>query len=147
VPMASFVSKSEQFTKRYNSYLDKSSPMMELLKNNAKILLIGVDYNKCTTFHLAEERLKVKYNKYIEFSGKMIKDSIEEHISQRYYVRKDLSLMKDVTHVGQHMERDKLVKKIKIGDGYIRCFEMKVFDTYCTNELNKDINSFIKKKI
>lgn len=148
VPMTSFLAygpMAEKFTQKFNSYLEFNSPMVRLLESDGKIMLLGVDYNKCTMFHLSEERKQVDYNEYIKFPGKMMTqngDIVE--CAQTYYVRKDLKTLKDVNWVGQNLEDMNLVKKTIFNNGVIRLFDAKTFDSYCNEVLAKNPNAFLK---
>ena len=62
VPMVSFIAWGSDvldFTRSYDAYLDPESPFLKLLELDGKIILFGVDYDRCTLCHLSEERLEV----------------------------------------------------------------------------------------
>lgn len=149
-PMVSFVAvgkNSQAYTMEYNSLLDESSPMMKLRENKGKILLYGIGYKKCTMYHLSEERLKVDYNFYKEFSGKLIDwDGNVSDVSQKYFVRKSLETKKDATYVGEGFENSNYqVWKQNLGIGTLRSFYAADFDDYCTEQLRKEPTIFLEK--
>lgn len=150
VPMVSFLAlgpDAEALTKPYQSYLDTDSPMQELLRRDGMIMLIGVDYDKCTLYHLSEERFQVEYNSYLTFKGTMIDDRGDsKDVEQRYYVRRDLSTKKSVRWLGEEMEREGLIKTAKLGDGLIRYFSARDFDRRCMDALEKDRMAFLVKQ-
>ena len=148
-PMVSIVAvgkNSQEYTMEYNSLLDKNSPMIKLRENKGKILLYGIGYKKCTMYHLSEERLKVDYNFYKEFSGKLIDwDGSSRAVSQKYFVRKNLKTKKDATYVGEGFENSNYpVWKENLGKGIIRSFYAADFDDYCTEQLEKEPTIFLE---
>jgi len=112
VPMTSFVAsgvRASQYTSRFNSYLDESSPFTSLLRNRGKVLLLGVNFDRCTLYHLPEERFKVPYNDYKTFSGWGVNGlSKTLPVEQRYYVRKSLSIVKDPISVSANFATSSL---------------------------------------
>lgn len=147
VPMVSFCAwgaRASQYTKPYDSHLDEDAPMNRLLANSAKIMLLGIGYEKCTLYHLAEERHRVPYNTYKTFSGVLRVDGQPDRsISQTYFVRSDLSTKKDPSRAGQELEAKGLVKFARLGDGLVRVFEAREFDRVCMDLLQADPRAFL----
>lgn len=148
VPMASFVAfgaNSKDFTNKYNSYLDTDSPFTKLFAKNGKVILFGVDYNKCTIYHLSEERMKVESDHYMTFDGTIVDwDGNSYTGGQRYFVRKDLNTRKDARMVGMLFEGEGGVVKRRFGGGLVRTFIAKDFDDYCMDVLEKNRHVFLK---
>lgn len=150
-PMVSFVAigkRKEDYIKEYDSLLDKDSPMIRLKENGGKILLYGIGYAKCTMYHLSEERLEVDYNFYKQFTGKLIDwDGSSREVSQRYFVRKSMDTKKDASYAGTLFEKAELpLWKEPLGKGTIRSFYAADFDNFCTQELKKNPNLFLKNQ-
>lgn len=143
VPMTSFVSagkRASEYLLPYNSFLDETSPLQRLIQNNGKILLLGVKFDRCTLFHLAEERHQVPYNFYMLFSGIGIDAaSATQPISQRYFVRKDLSLLKKPDLVSLPFVADpSLCFSAKCGGGEVYIFKAADYDNFMTQRLTED---------
>jgi len=148
VPMVSFAAvgpRSQEYTQRYNSHLDRTATITRLLHNDGKILLIGVGYDKCTLYHLAEERSKVPYNEYKTFSGHLIDKNGEvlEAISQRYFVRSDMTMKKSPEISGKALEAAGRVAVKGVGNGFMRSFKAREFDQICMAALQEDPYKFV----
>ena len=148
VPMVSFCAggpRAVDYTQAYHSYLDETSPIKRLLDNDGRILLIGVGYEKCTLYHLAEERLRVPYNMYKEFTGVLVEDGREVGpISQNYFVRADMKTRKDPSIAGRMLEQGGGARICTLGQGVVRAFDARAFDACCMDALRTDPNAFLK---
>lgn len=148
VPMVSFVAhgpKARYYTAEYHSHLDESATINRLLSQDGKIMLMGVSYEKCTLFHLSEERHGSKYNSYKTFEGReLLPDGQEIPISQRYFVRSDMSVKKNPAPAGRLLESRDLCQVAKLGEGYMRTFSARAFDACCMEVLGDDRDAFIR---
>ena len=146
VPMVSFLAKgarASEYLSTYHSYLDETSPLNSLLKNDGTILLFGAPYQKCTLWHLSEERNKVPDHVYKTFKGVFVDgERIIAPISQRYFVRRSLQVKKDTAIAGRMLEERSQVKTIPLGDSYIKSFKARDFDNCCMDALKNDPNAF-----
>ena len=147
VSFSAYGERSAQYTQIYNSHLDETSPLTNLLKNNGKIMLFGIGFEKCTLYHLAEERNLVPYNFYKTFEGNLIKGDQKIPISQRYFVRKNLAVKKSNTTVTNLMFERSLVKSSNLGKGKIYVFNAKDYDDCCMEVLNDNPLAFVEKNI
>lgn len=150
VPMTSFAAigpSANYYTQEYNSYLEEASTMARLLQRDAKIMLIGIGYEKCTLYHVAEERHGMPYNIYKTFEGVELDDCGKEigPISQRYYVRADMSLKKDPSVAGVMLEDRAQSLILKLGEGKVRTFKARDFDRCCMDALDEDPQAFLAK--
>lgn len=147
VPMVSFAAlgpRAEEYTQRYDSHLDDSATITRLLANDGRILLIGVTYNKCTLYHLSEERVGAPYNTYKTFLGTQVEDGHQVGpISQRYFVRSDLSTRKNPLIVGRLLEARGSVSARKVGDGWVRSFKARAFDACAMQAIRDDPDAFL----
>lgn len=147
VPMVSFAAlgpRAAEYTQPYHSHLDDSATMSRLLANDGRILLIGVGYPKCTLYHLAEERMGVPYNIYKDFTGVLVEsDQDVGPISQRYFVRADLSTRKDPSIAGEILEAEGGAIVQRVGDGLVRSFKARAFDACCMRALERDPAAFL----
>lgn len=148
VPMLSFCAlgpRAEEYAQRYHSHLDATAPITRLLANDGMVMLVGISYEKCTLFHLAEERIAVPYNFYKDFTGTLVEDGREVGpINQRYFVRRDLAATKkDPRVAGDMLEREGKARIVRLGDGVIRTFLARDFDDCCTRALDADPNAFL----
>ena len=148
VPMTSFcaLGKNERdYIKEFNSYLDDNSPFQALMGHNGYIVLIGVDFNRCTLYHLPEEVMKVPYNEYKVFSGQLIDfDGTYENISQEYFVRVSLSTKKDAMPVSLEFEQSSLCKTKRINNGVVRIFRAVDYYEYIIKALKNDLLCLLK---
>ncbi len=149
-PMASFCAwgrKAEHYTEPYNSFLDEASPLNRLLEADGKIMLMGIGFDYCTLYHLAEERMKSSYNFYKDFKGYLIEDGVEkEPISQRYFVRRDMNISKSPARAAEAFESEGGIQSASLGDGLLRVFNARAFDDCCMRTLQADPNAFIKRE-
>ncbi len=147
VPMTSFIAigpHARDYLKPFDSYLDENSPLMRLLSADGYIMLLGTDYDKCTIYHLSEERLQVEYNEYKVFCGSIIYgDGTVKSGRQRYYVRKSLETKKSVNWVGGLLEATSAVYIEDIGFGKLRLFKARDFDELCLSILRQAPQSFL----
>lgn len=148
VPMTSFCALGknlDDYVKEFNSYLDKSSPFQALLNHNGYIVLVGVDFNRCTLYHLPEEVMKVPYNHYKRFYGQLVDfDGRSKAISQEYFVRVSLSTKKDAVSVSRSFDESSLCKKKKINNGVVRIFKALDYYEYMINALKQDLFCLLK---
>lgn len=149
VPMVSFCAmgaRAEDYTEEYHSHLDNTATITRLLDNDGKIMLLGVGYEKCTLYHLSEERHDTPYNFYKEFSGVLIEDEKElRPISQRYFVRRDMSVKKSPSIAGRMLEEGGGLNVVPLGAGFVRVFKARDFDACCMKALEADPDAFLSK--
>jgi len=147
VPMVSFCAlgpNAGDYTLRYNSHLEEDAPLTRLLRNDGRILLLGVPYKKCTLYHLTEERHQSPSNIYKTFSGVLVEDGREVGpISQRYFVRRDINTRKSPAIVGQMLEDRGLVRTAALGAGELRSFRARDFDACSMQAIAADPNVFL----
>lgn len=151
VPMASFAAegaRAGEYLQTYHSHLDATAPLTRLLENDGRILLLGVGYQKCTLFHLAEERHATPGNFYKSFEGVLTDGGrVLAPITQRYFVRRDMSLKKDPSIAGRMLEERGQAAILPIGDGVIRAFRAREFDACCMEALAKDPSAFLCSRV
>lgn len=149
VPMGSFCAlgpRAEAYTDGYDSHLDDTATLTRLLDNDGKIMLMGIGYQKCTLYHLAEERHAVPYNIHKEFRGVLLEHGKEPRpIAQRYFVRKDMSVRKDPTVAGRMLEESGKVRIVPLGSEFLRVFRARDFDACCMRALEIDPNAFLAR--
>jgi aminoglycoside 3-N-acetyltransferase len=149
VPMYSFAAVGKNYldyTSNFNGFLEEGSPLLNLISNKGKVILLGVDYNKCSLYHLSEERMKVSYNFYKTFSGVIRNEKgLDQKGSQKYFVRKDLETHKEVNWVGEILESRGEVKEYNLGTKLIKSFLAEDFDDLCMEVLTEDVMSFIER--
>ncbi len=149
VPMSSFCAigpRAAEYTQPYHSHLDDTATMTRLLENDGKIMMLGIGYNKCTLYHLAEERLKMPYNMYKEFEGQLMDgEKVVRPISQRYFVRREMGFKKDPSIAGSMLEAKGAAVIRDIGKSVVRVFRAKDFDDCCMEALTRDSEAFVAK--
>lgn len=143
VPMTSFVAcgaREAGYLEKFDSYLDRTSPFSRLLENSGKVLLLGVGFDRCTLYHLAEERFQVPYNTFKTFHGTGIDaNSVGGPISQTYFVRKDLDLVKDPDRVSRFFAEDNTrCFSADFGLRRIHAFKAAAYDEFMSSRLADD---------
>jgi aminoglycoside N3'-acetyltransferase len=143
VPMTSFVAagaRKSEYLEVFDSYLDGTSPFSKLLKFSGKVLLLGVDFDRCTLYHLAEERAKAPYNTYMTFSGTGVDVNSETRlISQTYFVRKNLSQIKYPDQVSRPFSLNKSeCFSADFGLKKIFAFKAAAYDKFMSDQLSDD---------
>lgn len=147
VPMVSYAAigpNAAYYTQQYNSHLDETATMSRLLERDAKMMLFGIAYEKCTLYHLSEERNKSQVNFYKTFEGILTIDNKDiGPVSQRYFVRQDMSVRKDPSIAGRMLEERGQAHVAALGDGFVRTFKSRDFDRCCMDALANDPKAFL----
>lgn len=114
-PMADFLCREP-----YKTGFGADSPFKKLVDLNAWILLIGVDYNRCTIIHLLEAEANVPYRFLEERKATVIIDGVENPKGSAWeYTRKD-GIVNDFLTFGKEMEEKGFVRIEKIGNSILR---------------------------
>jgi aminoglycoside 3-N-acetyltransferase len=103
-----------------NFGLGINSPTKKLYSLNAKVLLIGVDYNRATGLHLGEY---LSHQRSIKIDGAAV--MINNQRQWLKYLELDLN-SEDFIPVGHIMENNNLVKQVDIANGKIKCFALQI---------------------
>jgi len=123
-PSASFTANgnyAQEIIKNHplSPVLGMASPLGNLYKLGAKILMMGVNYNKCTSFHLSEYMTK-KFPK-VTHCGAVFENGIRVW---KIYENYD-SNVDDFVSIGEACENEGLVQLGKIGDADCKLIDMK----------------------
>ncbi|MCK5759394.1 MAG: AAC(3) family N-acetyltransferase [Clostridiales bacterium] len=141
-PLVSFAANgkyAEEITSNHplNSQFGMNSPLGSMYKLNAKVLLLGVGYDSCTSFHLSEvlteKMAKEKYG-----TSKLV-DGVREWVWFEDYE----SDSDDFDKIGNKFEEISKVNSGKIGNADCTLFSMKDGVDFATTWLNA--NRFAKK--
>jgi aminoglycoside N3'-acetyltransferase len=118
------------------SAFDDNGSWAELEKLNAKILLLGTNFNSASIVHMVEQRENVPYRYWKSFSGQYIDNGVETTRTYRMFVRNlDQNPVMDYSSLENLLESEKLICKEKIGKGQI-------ISCYC-----KDVVKYTQDKI
>jgi aminoglycoside 3-N-acetyltransferase len=91
-----------------------------LLDHNAKILLLGVDYNRCTLIHKSEESMRVPYRHFVTFGGETIlPDGSREPNDSEVYVRLP-GLDNDWTDLIKILDTPDVTHQVRVGESTVR---------------------------
>jgi len=124
-PIAAIGLLAEDITERHNlTDFSFDSPFARLLELNAWIILMGVDYNRCTMIHLLEERADIPYRRWIDLTGTVIYNDVSQVVTYPF-LAKYSGVNNDFITLGKKMESEGLVKSVTIGKSLIRCFRSK----------------------
>ncbi len=99
----------------------EESPIGKLYAKNGKVLLIGVDYDKNTSLHLADVRATYPGKHTATESSAMLVDG------KRQWVDYDTLYVdgEDFIEIGQAFEKEHMVFKTKVGNAMIRCMSQR----------------------
>jgi aminoglycoside 3-N-acetyltransferase len=91
-----------------------------LLDRDAKILMLGVDYNRCTLVHKAEEAMRVPYRKFVTFGGTTIfPDGSRQMNDSQVYVKYS-GLDNNWAEVMKAMNVETITQRVMIGESTVR---------------------------
>lgn len=99
----------------------ENSPVDKLYKLDGYILLIGVGYDKNTSFHLAETRADFKSKNFTNESSAVMINGKREWVT---YYTQDVDDC-DFIQMGEEYDREKNIKICKIGNADIRLINQK----------------------
>jgi len=122
------------------------SPFDKLTKLNAKMLFVGVDCRAMNYIHYIEYMVGVPhvYNKLfkipIYYKGKKINLPVCNQVRYLNY-----NVTYDKFTNTKKFERAGLVKKVKIGNGYIRTLNFVETFNFCKKKLQKNFYYFLKR--
>lgn len=118
-----------------------------LLKQNAKLLLFGANFNAASFAHYAEERLEVPYRFFKTFKSEYIDKGKSEIREYQMFVR-DLELNPELTllDLQAKMEGEGKVRRAKLGLGEIISCNFKDLYNSAYKMLEKDKFAFLKNK-
>lgn len=126
-----------------------NSIFAKLRELDAKIMIIGLDYNESMTFfHHIEETQGCDYRYFKEFRGTITDyDGLEKDGKIVLFVRDiERGVQNAVDRMGLIMEQEGIVKKVNIGESEVKL--MKANDVYqrTVEEMKKDPHILIKIK-
>ena len=112
----------------------EESPVGKLYKLDGKVLLLGVDYDKNTSIHLADVRAeyKSKHNT-TEHSAVMENGKRIWKAYETLFVDGE-----DFVDIGVAFEKDNEVKILTLGDAEIRCMKQRELVDYAVNWIQKN---------
>lgn len=111
-----------------------NSPLGMLYKLNAKILMIGTNYDKNTSFHFAEDRCGI-FPK-VTHSGAVMEKGERKWINYENYD----SIIENFIPMGIACEENNLVHKGKIGQANCKLLDMKKTVDFCVNWLKRGMD-------
>jgi len=124
-PIAAIGPFAEDITERHNlTDFSLDSPFSRLLELNAWIIMMGVDYNRCTMIHLLEERTDISYRRWIDLTGTVIYNGVP-HVMTYPFLARYSGFNNDFNPLGKRMEDYGLVKIVTIGNSTVRFFRSK----------------------
>lgn len=96
-----------------------------LLKNNAKILLLGADYNAASFVHMVEEQNQVPYRYWKSFTAPYTGNgALNEERTYQMYVRDlDTDPVLNMNWIEDILKTKKILQTAKIGSGFIKCIK------------------------
>lgn len=136
---------SSKFSKRkcYDSF-GKKSDFVFFLKNNFKLILLGVEPKQgCTFIHNLEFEAKVKSRKKVLQRYKVLINKKSKTINLIYYIRKQ-NYKNDLNKIffSKKLKKHIIVSKLKYGASYI--VSLKNLNKYGKEKLKNQKNLFIK---
>ncbi|MDO4466578.1 MAG: AAC(3) family N-acetyltransferase, partial [Bacillota bacterium] len=113
--------------------LGKESPLQKLYDLDAKVLLLGVGYDRCTSMHLAEAKQKYLLT---ETQGSML-DSGWTEFEEIVYDDSDFE------QIGLTFEKEKPVSRGMIGQAFSRLFPIRSVVDFATEWMDKNRKSMV----
>lgn len=126
--LADYIVSTHELTPQFG----EQSPLGSLYKLNAKVLLLGVDYDKCTSFHLSEA--KNQYMSKVKIGAPIMEDN--KRIWKWFY---DYDYdNEDFIDLGNDFENRNKVELGKVGLANCKLFDMKSSVDFGLDWLNKN---------
>jgi aminoglycoside 3-N-acetyltransferase len=124
-PLAAIGQKAKDLcAKPYKTGTGPDSPFQLLVEMNASILLMGVDYSRCTIFHLLEAAAKVPYRYLEERKAVTIIDGMKNENGSAWEYTRTEGTYNDFMPFGRLLEEQGIVIKIHtIGSSVNRLFK------------------------
>nr|WP_298373647.1 AAC(3) family N-acetyltransferase [uncultured Halomonas sp.] len=101
----------------------EASPLGAVYRRGGGILMMGVDYDKCTALHLAETRAAYPNKTYLDEKSWINTPHGRERVSYRTLDFDD----SDFLRIGQAYEADVDAKTISVGNATLRYLDMRAF--------------------
>jgi aminoglycoside 3-N-acetyltransferase len=121
-PVAAVGRFAEDLTDRHNlTDFSFDSPFSRLLELDAWIMLLGVDYNRCTIVHLIEERAEIPYRHWVDLTGTVINNGISQRMTYPFQAR-FAGVGNDFNPFGKRLESEGRVNIGNIGKSVVRLF-------------------------
>lgn len=137
-PIAAIGRFADDLTERHNlTDFSFDSPFSRLLELDAWIIMLGVDYNRCTMIHLLEERTEIPYRRWIDLSGIVINNSISQRKTYPFLARYS-GIGNDFNPLGKRLEADGKVNMTNIGESTVRCFRSRDLYEYGMRSIRQD---------
>lgn len=122
-PIAAVGAKAEYLcSEPYKTGFGPDSPFKKLVDLNAYILLMGVDYNRCTIFHLLEAEANVSYRFLEERKATIIINGVENPDGSAWEYTRNDDIINDFLTFGKLLEEKGYVKIERIGNSINRIF-------------------------
>lgn len=129
----------------YKTGFGPDSPFKKLVEMGAWILLMGVDYNRCTIIHLLEAEANVPYRFIEERKATVIINGVENPEGSAFeYTRKE-GIVNDFLPFGKLMEEEGLVRIQRIGNSMNRMFKAKDMYLLGMEKMHENINYLLKQ--
>ncbi|MBM3708594.1 MAG: hypothetical protein FJW69_09730 [Actinobacteria bacterium] len=142
-PISAVGKLAEDITERHNiSDFSFDSPFSRLLELNAWIMLLGVDYNRCTMIHLIEERAEIPYRRWVDLTGTVINNGISHRMTYPFQAR-HYGVENDFNLIGKRLKSEGKVNIGNIGKSTIRLFRSKDLYECCMRSIRQDPLSLI----
>lgn len=112
----------------------ESSPIGKLYALGGKVLLIGVDYDKNTSLHLADVRAEYPDKHTVTESSAVLINGVRQWVSyETLYVDGE-----DFIRIGKAFEKAHPVKKVQIGNATVRCMEQRELVDFAVSWIEKN---------
>lgn len=124
----------------------EDSAFQILYNNNSAIIMIGVDYNEVTMFHVAETIFGVPYRFTYEFPNAFLMDESGEKKPLKNTTQRRYNGYPTDFNVAEKIFEEKgLIRRMEIGGSITRLIRLKPMVDCIVNELKKDCEFLIKK--
>lgn len=137
-PVGSFAAvglKANELTRlhRFEEMFGENSPIGRLYDMDGKVLLLGVDYDKCTSLHLAEYRAN--------FDKKLISEGCSMLVNGRRIWRKyEMQALEtdDFLTLGSAFEINSPISTVNIGSARVKLFSQRDLVNFAVDWMNEN---------
>jgi aminoglycoside 3-N-acetyltransferase len=124
-PFAAIGPRAAEITERPCDFgWGRDSPLATLERLDARILLLGVDYNCVTLFHLPEFEAQVPYRRVNRYSGTLIVNGAARPVVMPSFDKLP-GLAYDFLPFGRELEAAGLVQQTQVGASTVRLFDVR----------------------
>ena len=127
-----------------DSTFNPEGPFDRLIELNAKIILLGADFNTVSMIHWVEEKYLVPYRYWKTFSGTIIDDGKESNQDYKMYVRsRETNPQLKMYSVEKTLIKEGKIDQYTIGGGSVKVFNVRDFISIAEKSIKNNPYFFV----